>query len=439
MRTAAACLLCLALPTLLAAPPPPPQKPLAFTNVTIIDGTGAKPRLDQTVVITGDRITTLGPTRKLKPPAGAQTIDATGRFLIPGLWDMHVHVGSDAKFYLPLFIANGVTGIRIMSGSPFHHQWRQEVLAGAAVGPRMVIGSAIIDGPNSYFPSHVKVASAEEARKAVRKARQEGAEFIKIHDLVPRDAYFALMDEARKHGLPVAGHVPGSLTPEEASKAGQATIEHLTRLDDLNLTGAGRKQAVALFMQFKKNHTWQCPTLVMTRNYSWLDDPAVSSDARVKYVRPGLRNSWQRMTAAGLAVQERAARQQLFRKRQAMLNQMQHLGVGILAGTDLGNPYCFPGSSLSDELALLVEAGLKPIEALQAATRSPARFLGRDEELGTVQTGKRADLVLLDADPLADIRHTTKIQSVITNGRYYDRAALDRMLAVAEATAAVED
>jgi imidazolonepropionase-like amidohydrolase len=434
MKAATALLGFLVIPALLAIRQPPVPRPLAFTHVTVIDGTGAAPRRDQTVVITGDRIAALGRGGRLKPPVDAQTIDAAGRFLIPGLWDMHVHIAW--KFDLPLFVANGVTGVRTMDGDPEYRLWRNEVEVGALVGPRMVIASSIFDGPQSYFDDHLKIGSPEEAREAVRKARREGAEFIKIHDLLPRDAYFATIDEARKQGLPVAGHVPASVTPEEASDAGQISIEHLTRMDDLSLDTEGRGRTAALFTRFKKNRTWQCPTLVMTRNYASLRDPSITNDPRVKYVSPGRKEFFRKVKDAGLSTQEEAARQRIYHKKQAIVSKMQQAGVGILAGTDLANPYLFPGFSLHDELAILVEAGLKPMQALQAATRNPARFLGREKLLGTVQQGKLADLVLLDGDPLADIHNTTRIRAVVANGRFYDRATLNQILAAAEAAAA---
>jgi imidazolonepropionase-like amidohydrolase len=385
------------------------------------------------VLITGDRITALGKTGTLKLPAGARIVDATGKFLIPGLWDMHVHIGS--KSALPLFIANGVTGVRAMDGDPEYHQWRKEVAAGAVVGPRMVIASGVFDGPQTYFDYHIKVGAAAEAREAVRKAREDGAEFIKVHDLLPREAYLATLDEARKLGLPVAGHVPAAMTPEEVSDAGQASIEHLTRMDDLSLDGKGGARTAALFTRFQRNHTWQCPTLVMTRNYTLLANPSLAADPRLRYVPPRRKEGWRRMNDGSLSVREWMARKQLYRKRQALVGALQRAGVGILAGTDLANPYLIPGFSLHDELALLVEAGLKPMEALQAATRSPARFLGRAKEMGTVQQGKLADLVLLDADPLVDIRNVTRVRAVVADGRFYDRAALDRLLSQAEAVA----
>jgi imidazolonepropionase-like amidohydrolase len=432
MTWVAGFLLCLATPAPFPAPLPL-QEPIAFMHVTVIDGSGAGPRCDQTVLITGDRITALGKTGTLKLPAGARIVDATGRFLIPGLWDMHVHLGS--KSALPLFIANGVTGVRTMDGDPEYQAWRREVKAGAVVGPRMVIASSVFDGPQSYFGDHLKVGTADEAREAVRKARRDGAEFIKVHDLIPREAYFAIVDEARKQGLPVAGHVPAAMTPEEVSDAGQASIEHLTRMDDLSLDGQDRGRAVALFDRFRKNHTWQCPTLVMTRNYTLLANPSLAADPRLRYVAPRRRESWRRMNDGSLSVRGWMARKQLYRKRQAMVGAMQRAGVGILAGTDLANSYLIPGFSLHDELAILVECGLTPMQALQAATRNPARFLGREQEPGTLQKGSLADLVLLDADPLADIRNVTQVRAVVADGRFYDRTALDRLLTEAEAAA----
>ena len=436
MKTVTALLVPLVLPVLLLVPPPPPPRPLALTHVTVIDGTGTKPRRDQTVVIAGDRIAAIGGSGRLRLPADAQTLDASGRFLIPGLWDMHVHIS--AKFYLPLFVANGVTGVRTMDGDPEYRLWRRGVEEESVIGPRMVIASPVMDGPKSFFDDHVKLANADEARAAVRKARQEGAEFIKVHDMVPRDAYFALIDEARQQGLPVAGHVPLSITPEEASEAGQVSIEHVTQMDDLNLYGKGRGRTTALLARFRKNHTWQCPTLVMKRSYASLRDPTITNDPRVKYATPGRREFNQKVTDAGLSAQEQVKRRRAYQQNLALVVMMQRAGVGILAGTDLANAYLYPGFSLHDELAILVEAGLTPMEALQTATRNPARFLGREKEVGTVQQGKLADLVLLDNDPLANIHNTTKIRAVVANGRLYDRTALDQMLAHGEAAAAME-
>jgi cytosine/adenosine deaminase-related metal-dependent hydrolase len=181
------------------------QKALVFTHVTVIDATGAPAKPDMTVVVRGDRIEALGKTSKLTVPRNAQVVDATGKFLIPGLWDMHVHP-LDEKNYLALFTANGVTGVRVMRGDPVHHKWRQEISSGKLIGPRMVIASPLLGVRNATWG--VVVSNEEEGRQLVREVKKEGADFIKVYSHLSRDDYFAIADEAKKQGIPFAGHVP---------------------------------------------------------------------------------------------------------------------------------------------------------------------------------------------------------------------------------------
>src|SRR3989442_2070552 len=203
-------------------------RPLVFTHVTVIDATGAPVKPEMTVVITGDRITEFAPTKTVRVPKDAQVVDATGKFLIPGLWDMHVHWYGYDKAYLRLFTANGVTGVRIMWGAPIHFEWRKEIQEGTLLGPRMVIASTILDGPKPIWPGSIAVANEAEARRSVIKVKREGADFVKVYSLLPRETYFAIADEAKKQGLPFAGHVPFFVSAGEASDAGQRSIEHLT-------------------------------------------------------------------------------------------------------------------------------------------------------------------------------------------------------------------
>jgi imidazolonepropionase-like amidohydrolase len=393
----------------------------AFSHVTLIDATGAPARRDMTVVVVGTRIAAIGKSGRVRIPEGARVVDATGKFLIPGLWDMHVHIGDgafDRDSYLPLFVANGVTGVRVMTGAPEHHLWRSSVESGALLGPRMVIASGRID--------EAKTGEAQ-AREAARRAKREGADFFKVYDDLPRASYFALVDEARRLSLPVEGHVPRSVTALEVSAAGQRSVEHFTGLDEAKFD---RAKAGAVIAAFKKNGTWLCPTLIMRHNYAMLDDRSLAADTRLRYAKPSWREGWLRMSndSAKTPAAEWAKRRELIRKEDALVGEMRHAGVGILAGTDDSNPYVIPGFSLHDELALLVAAGLTPMQALQAATLNPAKFFGRLDTLGTVETGKLADLVLLDADPLADIRNTTRINAVVVNGRLLDRKDLDGIL-----------
>lgn len=201
------------------------QKHLVVTHVTVIDVAGGPARPDYTVVITGDRITEMGEASKVPMPEGSQVVDATGKFLIPGLWDMHVH--PTEKEYLPLFIANGVTGVRVMWGQPQHHEWRKAIEAGQMVGPHMVIASPIVDGPKPYWDGSISVANEAQARQAVAKVKQDGADFVKLYQFLPRDLYLAIAEEAKKQGIPFVGHVPIAVSAAEASNAGQKSFEHL--------------------------------------------------------------------------------------------------------------------------------------------------------------------------------------------------------------------
>jgi hypothetical protein len=435
------------------------QAPIVFTHATVIDVTGSPPKRDTTVVITGDRISAIGDSASISLPGDAQVVDANGKFLIPGLWDMHVHWY--ARDTLTLFIANGVTGVRQMFGNSDLFRWRDQIAKGSLPGPRMVVASPIIDGPEPIWPNSISVSNEEEGRKAVRRVKQSGADFVKVYALLPRDAYFGIADEAKQQGMTFVGHVPNSVSPAEASDAGQKSIEHLTGIliacsdkeTDLRdklvkanspearskvqaaaLETYDKQKATDLIARFAKNHTWQCPTLTVLRSNAYLGDERFRSDGRLRYIPRQLKQRWG-FRIANRSGGDNAGAKKVLEKQFEIVGAMQKAGVPILAGTDTGNPFCFPGFSLHDELALLVIAGLTPVEALRSATLNPAKFFGLDQTLGTIEQGKIADLVLLDANPLADIRNTQRINAVVSNGRLFDRKALDKMLAEAEGAA----
>jgi len=429
--------------------------PLVLAHVTIIDVTGGPSKPDMTVIIRGDRISDIGKTGEITAPPDATVVDASGKFLIPGLWDMHVHWYSRNSF--TLFTANGVTGIREMFGNSELLRLRDEIAKGSLTGPRMIVASPIIDGPQPVWPNSIAVGNEDEGRKAVRKVKEWGADFVKVYSLLPRDAYFGIADESKRQGISFVGHVPFTVSAAEASDAGQKSIEHLTGIllgcsynetelrneivkarspgarsrregEDLLETFSDRK-AKDLFARFVKNQTWQCPTLTVLRSNAYLGDQNFRNDARLKYVPRPMRERWGQRIANR---NDNDYVKKVFKKEVEIVGAMQRAGVPLLAGTDTGNPFCFPGFSLHDELALMVIGGLTPVEALRAATLNPAKFLGLDKTLGTIEPGKIADLVLLDADPLADIRNTQRINAVISNGRLFDRKALNKMLAQAE-------
>ena len=447
---------------------------IVLTHITVVDVTSGRAKSDYTVVMTGKRITEMGETAKIGVPTGSQVVDATGKFLIPGLWDMHVHWSDQA--YLPLFIANGVTGVRLMWGQPAHQEWRKAIDAGQLVGPHLVIASPIIDGPKPIWDGSIAVTNETQASQVVAKVKREGADFVKVYQGLPRETYFSIADEARRQGIAFEGHVPQSVSAEEASRAGQKTFEHLvgvlpacsTRSDELlkaaqadlaqgvaskpKFWGAHVKQlrqamldsyspekAAALFALFKSQGTWQCPTLTLLRMFGYGDDPAFLDDSRRKYAPKVLLAFWDPAAIdGGRSREDFAFARQEFQRDLEVVGAMQKSGVGLLAGTDTSNPFCFPGFSLHDELGLLVQAGLSPLEALQAATVNPARFLGKEKDFGNVERGKVADLVLLDANPFDDIANTKKIFAVIVGGRFLPRASLDQMLSSVEALASQE-
>jgi imidazolonepropionase-like amidohydrolase len=448
-------------------------QPLVITHVTVIDATGAPARPDQTVVIKDGRIVALGKSADTLVPAGAETVDGAGKFLIPGLWDMHAHIAAanpaGARDYLALYLANGVTGVREMHAySPdMIFNLRKEIDAGRLTGPRIVACGAMIDGPNpTAGPSALVAADAEQGRAAVQSLKKRGADFIKVHSKLPRDAYFAIADEAKKQGLPFAGHVPESVSALEASDAGQRSIEHLTGLwitcstneealrkettaalrsgrpEDLVLLfrlllkpvdSFSESKAQALYERYVRNHTWHTPTLVVIRALGSLDDPRFTADSRVKYLSPFVRRFWDvKGPLIQALVQTVPGRKRIYQRSLEEVGKMHRAGVEILAGVDSPFPFCFPGFSVHDELALLVEAGLTPLAALQTATRNPARYLDRLADLGTVEKGKIADLVLLNANPLDDIRNSQRIAAVVTRGKLLDRETLRKMLADVE-------
>jgi len=471
--------LLLVLPPLIRlADQTPNAKPttLVLTHITVIDTAGGPAKPDMTVVIAGNRIAEVARSTEIRIPKNAKTVDATGKFLIPGLWDMHVHWYE--KDYLPLFIANGVTGTRQMYGVPMFQQWRKQIEAGELLGPHILIPSPIVDGPKPVWPGSIAVANASEGRQAVIRVKQAGADFVKVYSRLPRDAYFAIADESKKQGIPFEGHVPDAVTLEEASDAGQMTVEHLTGVlaacssreaqllqsaqetvaainagqssiprfsglefrarETLALETYSPQKAETVFGELKRNHTWQCPTLTVLRSMAFSEDPSFASDPRLKYLPREIVSSWDPKADQFLknkTAEDWAVSRKLFSKDLEIVGAMERAGVEILAGTDTLNPYCLPGFSLHDELGLLVRAGLTPLQALQAATLNPARFMGRENDLGTIDTGKIADLVLLDANPVEDISNTKKISAVVFGGTFFSRASLDEMLGKVEALA----
>lgn len=421
-----------------------PESLIVLRGATIIDCTGAPAQANMTVVIKGNHIYTLGKTDKVEVAKNIQVVDATDKYLIPGLWDMHVHTGEKDTFF-PLYIANGITGIRDMGGDLVRatgnaslsldslNKWKEEIKRGTLVGPRIVATGPIIDGPKPFWPGvTTPVGSEAEARDLVKALKYRGADFIKVYETLPREIYYAIADESKKNQLPFAGHVPKSITAAEASNAGQISIEHL---DGIYNSNSGNSLS-DLYTLFRSNGTWQIPTLAAYRDLVRNDD-SFRNDYRLKYIPEYIKEIWSRSSWWHTSRTEKdiAKGKEEFRIRLKIVKEMHESGINILAGSDAANPYTYPGFSLHDELKYMVEAGLTSQEAIQTATLNPAKFLGMQDSLGTIEEGKIANLVLLDADPLQDITNTQKINAVILSGKYLPKKMLQKMLADVEAAA----
>ncbi len=414
-------------------------RPIVFQNVAVVDVAGGSVAERQRVVIQGGRIAAVGAADALAVPAGAVVVEGAGRYLLPGLWDMHVHALFDprqARPLLALLLAHGVTGIRDMGGLlSVVLDVRKRARDGEILSPRLFVAGPILDGPEALHPEVSWVLDTpEEGRAAVDSLARAGVDFVKVYSMLPREVFYAIAAAARDRGLPMAGHVPISITPQEASEAGMASIEHLRSEVEPFCPGDAPSDCEELFTAFREHGTWHVPTLVVRRNRAFLDDSAAVSGSWIGHAPRPLREEWEGTRAARL---ERgpdyfAGARERYLQEQGLTGALNRAAIPILAGSDAGDLFSLHGYSLHEELALLVEAGLSPSQALRAATTDAARFLGMEEVLGSIAPGMMADLVLLDANPLEDIRNTRLINAVVFDGRLLDRAALDEMLAEVE-------
>ena len=467
----------------------------AITPVAVIDVRDGELLPDRTVVVTGDRITAVGPADSVEVPDDARVVDGTGKFLTPGLWDMHVHSvveravdlpedvayrsPATADWHLPLFVAYGVTGVRNMNDRTadtsltLTDSVRRRLAEGTLVGPpRFLSAGPSIDGDPPLGSNPVVVRTAGEARRVVDALADAGADFVKPYENLSREAYFALVDQARRRDLPVDGHLPFRVTATEAAEAGQRTVEHPDALAPGCSTGAEAQRerfagvlaavdrlsedekflaqfrhlralydtwdpdaCAGAFRAFRRNDVAVTADLVGFHHVVHAEE-VLSDSLAMRFVPAAIRREWRASLDAEAIRTFRSILRPIVPMQAEQVRLFHEAGGTLLAGTDVGVPWQVPGISLHQELALLVEAGLTPLAALRTATLDPARVLGVADALGTVEEGKLADLVLLDANPLEDVTNTREIAAVVVDGRYLDRKALDELLAEAEARAA---
>jgi imidazolonepropionase-like amidohydrolase len=430
--------------------------PMSIQNVNIVDVVAGQVRDGMSVDIRDGRIVAIRHAAARSGPAGARVVDASGQYLIPGLWDMHAHV-RDPERDFPMLVANGVLTVREM-GAPYPAvmTWREDVRSGRRWGPRMVVCGPIVDGPMPTNPPISKaVATAEDGRRVVAELAAAGVDFIKVHDGVPAEAYHAILVEASRRKLMVMGHIPVKVKTRAAAEAGQRSVEH-----QIGLRGASAVEDEVMALEARNDVFGEAmrtknfglipesiaakgnrlldgitvertPTFVTMRALTFVDDLARQADERLRYITAEQQERWKPENA--MLTRYRTPAYIAYRKREyaasmKLIPVARRLGVEFLAGTDAGIPYVYQGFSLHDELALLVEAGLSPLDALRAATLNPAKLFGWESSMGSVRKGRAADLVLLEANPLEEIGNTRRISGVVLQGEWFDKERLRGLL-----------
>lgn len=373
----------------------------------------------------------------------AEVVDGTGKFAIPGLWDMHVHLTQMTELAGPALIANGITGVRDMGGSLELVDWiRFRIGHGDIVGPHIFRPGPFVDGAKPGASDRLVVSDAEDGRKAVEFLRTRGVDFIKVHNGVPPEAFFALLKEAAAKHIQVAGHIPIDVGPPAAIEAGYNSIEHVVSLFEgpvRRKIQQGKSQATAmaeftdeearkLARLMATKNAWFDPTLIFYWSIAHQSDRKEHPDPRDRYVSKSGREFWKLFPDRPNTPEMRKTLADAFVRFSEIVGIVHSEHVKFLVGTDLGGRDIYPGFSTHEELSLLVKAGLTPMETLIAATRHPAECLSQGTELGTIEKNKIADLVLLDQNPLDDILNTKTINAVIADGRLFKRPELDAML-----------
>lgn len=456
-----------------------PSSALVLNHVTVIDPDAAELRRDMAVVIADGRIQSIAQSTRARLPRDARVMDAAGKFLIPGLWDMHVHTANPKREF-PMFIANGVLGVRNMHGRRENvFEWRKRVLDGSWIGPQLILAGPLVDGPVTTSRSAIVVRNPEEGRGAVDQLIRAGADFVKVYDGLSRESYFAIAEECRRRSFPFAGHVPWDVTELEAARAGQKSLEHgaallsgsdaedeivksrtvpnaiaeamktnsnfpavidaIAKNGNKLLDQYNREKAKRSFREFARLGAHLTPTLVTMRSGTFIDELNREANPLAAYSPAWQRDRWK--PDVGIVNANRTPAYIAYRKREyaaieKALAMAQREGVRILAGTDVGTPFTCAGFSLHDELKWLVKAGLSPKEALRSATTYAANFLNLPGGLGTIKPGSEASVIVLNGNPLENIENTKAIFAVIVKGKVLDRTQLDELLAGARGEAA---
>ena len=439
-----------------------------LTGATVVDGTGASPMREAVIVTAGERILAVGRIADIPAIAGVRVIDLGGKFVVPGLWDLHTHSSEVDRTYPPMHLVYGVTGIREMRGTAETHEVRRRIDSGELTGPSMVISSEVLDGPDSRNPLSIPIETEDDARRAVEAATSQGADLIKVYSFMQHHQHAFIARHADRAGLRFGGHSPSPMPVQDVLDNGQHSVEHnygmhlstSTRraeyfaqiaqmpddaadpgwwgaqvpwLEREALDTYSARLATELADQFAAQGAWHVPTLAVeyatSRHPAQLFDDPRLRELMQRFMPSAIREEWRQWVDAWppWTPEREALERKYFDAKLEIVGDMADAGGPVVTGTDCGVAFVFPGLAVHDELELLVRAGLSPMRALQAATRDAARCAGQGEYTGTVAAGKRADLVVLDADPLADITTSRRIHAVMARGTYLGPAERRRI------------
>ena len=403
---------------------------IAIINVTVIDVISGENTPNMTVVVQGDQITEIASAISISQ--NVAQLDGSGKFLIPGLWDMHTHHEALGIESMDLYLANGVVGTRDMGSElQFIISLRDRINNGELPGPEIIAAGPILDDAPPEFPSRQRVSDAEEARRTVRALQQSGVDFIKVHNLTPREVFFAIADETANLGMSFSGHVPPTVSIEEAASSGMTSIEHLSNFR-VYLECAGTEpysldSCQESFENLATHGVWQTPTIAVAQEFPELmngmlnEIPMSQTLSHYEFASDALLERFETEISVGASAQIVDFLRVNNVTSLAAISDLREAGNQFLAGCDA----LVPGFCLHDELEWMTLAGLSPLEALQTATINPAIFFGRENTQGTIEVGKRADLVLLDENPLADINNIRTVNAVLVRGHLISKPFID--------------
>lgn len=424
---------------------------LAFINVNVVPMDRERVIQNQTVLVRGGRIAAIGPAKSLRVPKAALRIKGGGRYLMPGLADMHVHLEYfDRDAQLMLFIANGVTTVRNMDGRPNILLWRERIASGTLLGPTIFTAGPILEGKPPLRNDNQVVETPAQAAAAVEEQKTAGYDFIKVYHTLSRETYEAIIAAAGKYGLTVAGHVPRAVGLKGALDAHQRSIEHLDGyLEEIEADDSpfrSRWTWLKLYFAVKVDESkiltavqatrqagvWNVPTLIVRQKVATPETVQIwLKRVEMRFLPPEAVEFWRQSNSR---ITQRMSPEDFLRLadgekvRKKLVKALHDAGAGILAGTDTPNPFVIPGFSMHEELQNLVDAGLTPYQAISAGTRDAAEFLGRANEFGTVAISRRADLILVQGNPLESVSNTKRRVGVMVRGRWYTEADLQKQL-----------